>query len=82
MGVARYVDISTDLLHDLEERDARRRPDEESIEIRAIAGMLRKEGWTEDRIVERFGYSPTPIPPRVRKEARHDVTAAAAGIRR
>ena len=56
-----YVDISTDLLRDIEVQDAQPL-DQDNAEDRAIAGMLRRTGHTEEQIVARFGYSPTPFP--------------------
>lgn len=64
-----YIDIAEDLLHEIEKQDAERRPGEETIEDRALASRMRKKGCSEEEVVARFGYSPTPIPPRVRPKA-------------
>lgn len=64
-----FIDIAEDLLHDIEKHDAEVCPGEETIEDRALASRMRKQGCSEEEIFARFGYSPTPIPPRVRPKA-------------
>jgi hypothetical protein len=69
MKAAHYIDISADLLHDIERKDADVRTGTETMEVRAIATMLRRNGYSEPEIVAKFGYSPEPLPPRVRRNA-------------
>ena len=56
------------------------RPERNSVEDRTAADVLRRKGFTPERIERWFGYVPQPMPKEAREEPRRTEPAEAYGL--
>lgn len=60
--VSRVLDVSEDLLHDIERADANLTPTRVESRNRVTAAVMREVGFSDDEIFQKLGCLPLPFP--------------------